>query len=502
MAQGSLLGDLALGLRQAAGVLNPDVQKQTFSADEREEQMKNKYLLERAAAIHRQQLEMADPLKRQLLEAQVANQRAVPEDRRIALETRKQLGLQNLYQKIQRDEQLHQDRMRTITRQEDRDRETIRHNRVMEGNQATHLAIAGEKLEYDTGRRVQLPPVQADQLPPVQADPLAGILSGRPPEEQAAIRGVASAEQSGQGYSADVEAYNPMLKVMQPSGYGMTQERPVASGMPSEVTSRAAQYGPEGRFPPVTASGIPVAVTALTSPAMPQFFGSPREVARQQNEWIQEQAKATSRAAASDVKAKAKIDLAGGRESTQINRVVMAGNQASKDLDNIAQLPLTVSRGIFGGRKQGPSLFEAAKETLTTTMTTQEVQTYNVMATGFQRSLAAIEAIGLAPTNALVQQMDAVILKEGDTNLTKMQKLAQIRQIIEAGMETTLSNPRVPSETKQHIQGIVDRVRTAVPYTQRDMLKLMQMQQNNPNATLNDVLRRQTTSDGIPVTNW
>lgn len=39
MAQPNYLADLAGGLRAAAGVLNPDIQRQTFAADEREKQV-------------------------------------------------------------------------------------------------------------------------------------------------------------------------------------------------------------------------------------------------------------------------------------------------------------------------------------------------------------------------------------------------------------------------------------------------------------------------------
>ncbi len=183
------------------------------------------------------------------------------------------------------------------------------------------------------------------------------------------------------------------------------------------------------------------------------------------------------------------INLAGGRESVFINRVVMSGNQAAADLENVVKLPLSASRGIFGGRQQGKSLFEAGKETLANTMTTQEVQSYNVMATGFQRALAAIEGAGLAPTNALMHQMDAVIFKEGDTNLTKLQKLAQTRQIVEKGLETITANERVPAETKKHANDIVNRIKKAVPFTMSDLFALQAVQETNPNATLGDVMK-------------
>jgi hypothetical protein len=184
----------------------------------------------------------------------------------------------------------------------------------------------------------------------------------------------------------------------------------------------------------------------------------------------------------------------GGREGAQISRVIMAGNQASKDLENVTKLPMSASRGIFGGRGQGPSMMSAGAESLTNQMTSQEVQTYNTVATGFQRSLAAIEAAGLMPNGTLTHQMDAVIFKEGDYNLTKLQKLAQIRQIVDAGLETTDANPRVPPELKKHIAVIRKRLEDSVPFTQSDLFALQAEHQINPKATLKSTMQKMKAS--------
>jgi len=179
----------------------------------------------------------------------------------------------------------------------------------------------------------------------------------------------------------------------------------------------------------------------------------------------------------------------GNRESVFINRIILSGNEAARDLENVVKLPMNASRGIFGGRGQDVGIFNAGKETLANQMTTQEVQSYNVLATGFQRSLAAIESAGLAPSGTLSHQMDAVIFKAGDSNFTKLQKLAQTRQIVEAGLETVASNPRVPDATKGHISGIISKIEKAVPFTQGDLIELQARQGTNPNITLDDVLK-------------
>lgn len=187
-----------------------------------------------------------------------------------------------------------------------------------------------------------------------------------------------------------------------------------------------------------------------------------------------------------------KVGLLGANESAQLNRVLMGGNQVAKALGNIVNIPITSSSGIFGGRGQGPSLFEAGKESLTNTMTTQEVQSYNTLTAGIRRSLAAIESAGLSPTNSLMHMMDAVTLKQGDTNFTKILKLAETRQIVEAGYEVVLSNPRVSESQKKQAQKALDDIREHVPFTPLQVLQLDTLQQTDPKATMKDVMKENT----------
>ena len=193
------------------------------------------------------------------------------------------------------------------------------------------------------------------------------------------------------------------------------------------------------------------------------------------------------------------LKVTGGRESVYVQRMMMGANQASKDLANVVQLPLTATSGVFGGRKQGPGLFDAGKEVLANKATGQEAQAYNAMATGFQRSLAQIESAGLMPSGALTHQMDAVLFKEGDTNLTKMHKLAQTRQIVEAGMEVIEANPRVSPEEKAKVKTVLESIRKSVPFTHSDLIKLQVAQETNPNATLKSVLAAPVANQGWSI---
>ncbi len=229
----------------------------------------------------------------------------------------------------------------------------------------------------------------------------------------------------------------------------------------------------------------------------------------------------TEKATASAEQATAKLDLArqkldlerekqatkeqkakeseGGRAQVFTNRMITSANNAIKDLENLVQLPLSASTGWFAGRQQGGGLMSATKEVLTNKATSQEVQAFSVMSAGIQRNLASIEAVGLMPSGSLTHQMDSVILREGDTNLTKAAKLAQIRQIIEGGLEPVLANPKVPQEVKDFVNKIMDQAAKAVPYTQSDVIKVMTSQ--NPKATLGGFMKKETTGQQHGVDN-
>lgn len=172
----------------------------------------------------------------------------------------------------------------------------------------------------------------------------------------------------------------------------------------------------------------------------------------------------------------------GNRAEVYFNRVVNAGNEVAAAARNIMELPSISSTGVFGGRSQGPSLFDAAKENLTNTLSTQDTQAYNTMIAGVTRGLAAIESAGLAPSGSLMHSMDSVILKEGDTVETKMRKMAEMRQIVEKGLEPNLANPKIPPEQKKLVQGIIDQIGHAIPFTQHDITMLDQAK--NPTTTL------------------
>lgn len=182
------------------------------------------------------------------------------------------------------------------------------------------------------------------------------------------------------------------------------------------------------------------------------------------------------------------------RSSVMFNRVAASANEAVQSLKNIAELPVAASSGWFGTAQPGHSLIDSVKGVLAQKMTSQDVQDYQTMVAGVSRALSTIETAGLAPNGSITHSMDSLTLTEGNSQLTKLRKLAEMRQIIEKGIEPNLSNPKLAPAQRDLITKIIGEVQQAIPFTQHDITQLQQSK--NPNATLLDFARK----TGLPTT--
>lgn len=184
--------------------------------------------------------------------------------------------------------------------------------------------------------------------------------------------------------------------------------------------------------------------------------------------------------------------VAGGldsRSSVMFNRVASSANEAVQAIKNIGELPITSSSGWFGSAEPGKGLLDSAKNVLAQKVTGQDAQDYKTMVSGVARNLSTIETAGLAPNGSISQSMNNLILNEGDTQMTKLRKMAEMRQIVEQGLEPQLSNPKLGPTQKNLIQGIISSVQTAVPFTHHDITQLQQSK--NPKATIMDFAGQQ-----------
>lgn len=199
----------------------------------------------------------------------------------------------------------------------------------------------------------------------------------------------------------------------------------------------------------------------------------------------------------------------GSREATYFNRMVGGANQALADIKNIVALPVGATTGIFGvGASPGSSLLGSVKGVLTNKLASQDVQDFNSVLPGLERNLASIETAGLVPPQTFTNSFAKLEMREGDTNLTKLGKLAQMRQIIEAGLEPVVANPRIPKSQRDFVQKIIDGIQELVPFTRQDVIRLRQAQEKNPSITMGDLVKQNglgapaaAPASGVPTFN-
>lgn len=187
-----------------------------------------------------------------------------------------------------------------------------------------------------------------------------------------------------------------------------------------------------------------------------------------------------------------------GRDAVFFKRVVGGANAATAAIKNIMELPAATSAGLFAGRGQPGGLLNAAKESLTNTLTSQDVQDYNALVPGVTRNLGVIETAGLSVPGSMTHSMEGTLLKEGDSEMTKLRKMAEMRQIVETGLEPNLSDPKLPPEQKDLVKRIISDVQNAVPFTHHDLTMLQKS--GNPRETIGDIVKKRGLGGGQQIT--
>lgn len=176
-----------------------------------------------------------------------------------------------------------------------------------------------------------------------------------------------------------------------------------------------------------------------------------------------------------------------GKESPAASRVVQAFTQASDALTNVARLPITTTGPMFG-QKQFSSLLTAPLSALNQEMsdtTSQKMQTRMV---GVARSLASLESGGAATgLVGLANSIESgVSIPAGAKLEVAMDKLAEMRRIVESSSEAQLSDKNLSDERKDLIRQKLDIVRKAIPFTQEELDKATAAAKKNPNMTFTE----------------
>lgn len=161
------------------------------------------------------------------------------------------------------------------------------------------------------------------------------------------------------------------------------------------------------------------------------------------------------------------------RFKSQAMRVQAAAQDTVNTVRAINSLPITASSGFFGGAEDKRSFLGAPLNYFRQKMNSQDVQSYNVLAQGLAMNIATLEAQGLAPNEPQINQANArLLVQPGDTYLTRLQKMAALRQHSEGHLEPMLHSNLTSPEEKNYIRGLLGDLKREIPYTPQDVIAL------------------------------
>ena len=239
----------------------------------------------------------------------------------------------------------------------------------------------------------------------------------------------------------------------------------------AQVPTTVKEIGKEPAEKTIVEKFTPVTEIEVSNPD-----GTTRKLEAQQSketgQWVTADEKRTNIDVSGGFK-KVKETVLGGREEVLMIRSITSALDAVSDIENMAGLPVTSTTGIFGmgHAVSSPSLWEAPKNALLNKMTPQEDQDLQVSIKGIGRALAGLATGGVYVNQSIVKQFDMLAAQPGDSQATKLRKLATMRQNADNGVDALLSNPRIGQEQRDQLIGIKERLATAVPYLPKEVTK-------------------------------
>jgi len=154
-------------------------------------------------------------------------------------------------------------------------------------------------------------------------------------------------------------------------------------------------------------------------------------------------------------------------------------NEAVGTIANIVNLPFDVTSGIFQGRNTTSLLF-APLGALTNKLTTEDVQRYNKEIKNFGKFASRVVSGGrVVPASVQKDFEDQFVIREGDSPLSVLTSLAQMRQTIERAAEVKLQSAATDPGLKTLYSDGLKVVRESIPFTVNDINKFANQRDQN-----------------------
>jgi hypothetical protein len=164
------------------------------------------------------------------------------------------------------------------------------------------------------------------------------------------------------------------------------------------------------------------------------------------------------------------------RATLGLLRVATAAADAATGIDNLSKLPANSNLGWFSQAANTP--VGALKRTLTP----QEAQDMRATVAGLSRAMGGLATGGLAVDIPTQQSYEALIPQAGQTRLTAIRQMGELRQQAVNGIESALANPYITPAQKANLTSAKTKIESAVPWTPNDVSALETSK--NPSATM------------------
>jgi hypothetical protein len=160
-------------------------------------------------------------------------------------------------------------------------------------------------------------------------------------------------------------------------------------------------------------------------------------------------------------------------------------NEAVGTISNIVNLPYDVTSGVFQGRNTTNLLF-APLGALTNELTSEDVQRYNKEIKNFGKFASRVVSGGrVVPAGVQKDFEDQFVIREGDSPLTVLTSLAQMRQVMERAAEVKIKSASTDPGLKQLYVDGLEVVRSSIPFTVNDINRFAN--QRDKNKTFSDM---------------
>lgn len=194
----------------------------------------------------------------------------------------------------------------------------------------------------------------------------------------------------------------------------------------------------------------------------------------------------------------------GSRATLGLLRVSTAAADAATGIENLSKLPGNSALGWFSQAQNTP--VGALKRVLTP----QEAQDMRTTMAGLGRAMGGLATGGLSVDGDTQKSYEGLTPQAGQTRLTALRQMGEMRQQAENGIESALANPYVTPAQKTLLQTAQTKIQNAVPWTPTDISNLEASKNNGATMrsmgvkTLAPVQGKAPakTQTGATVSNW